>query len=169
MTIPRDLEELLSTTRDIDIDNIDATIGKNVWTNRFRDYLQKRDLNEELQMLKFLLRYKVFLSMDKKVQSNPSDTASTRNRAVIFRKILVAHFNDDGDDVLPMSNSDLSEALCEWTRDVSNPVTENDVEMLKKASEDATILSEGMEPCYSKFVKHYYENQSKLACLLSII
>ena len=121
MNIPRDLEELLACVKDIKVDNIEETIGKNVWTKRFSDYLIKRGLEDDLQCLRFLLKMQLLLTLDRKIDKDKSGVGKTvtqwrKDRAVIFRKILVAHFNDD-EDILPMANGDLQEALCQWTRD----------------------------------------------------
>ena len=126
MNIPRDLEELLASVKDIKVDDIDESIGKNVWTKRFSDYLSKRDLEDDLQCLRFLLKMQLLLTLDRKIDKDKSGGGKTvtqwqKERAVIFRKILVAHFNDD-EDILPMANGDLQEALCQWTRDPGKPV-----------------------------------------------
>ena len=69
--------------------------------------------------------------------------------------------------VLALSNSSVSDYLCTWTSESSDTVTEEDVKYLLNARNDPTVLAEGLEPTYQKFLSEV--SASKLACILSIL
>ena len=153
---------MLKSIKDIDVDNIDKTINANLWAQKFKSFLEKRNA-EDVQSLKFLTKMEAFV----RNESNNSDPKLLKqNRQVLFKKIVSAHFNEDG-DVLAISSGNVSDYLMHWTTVDAAVVTEEDIKYLMLAQNDPTLVSEGLEPSYQKFISQI--SMSKLACLLSIL
>merc|ERR1712020_287051 len=101
---PRTLKEMLKLIKDIDVDDIDKTINANLWAQKFKSYLEKRNA-EDVQSLKFLTKMEAFV----RNESNNSDPKLLKqNRQVLFKKIVSAHFNEDC-DVLAISSGNVSD------------------------------------------------------------
>ena len=114
--------------------------------------MEKRQNHEEISTLKFLLRVQAF---EKHLEPK------------IFKNILKSHF-DIENEVLALSNSSVSDYLCQRTSEISDlKMTEEDKKYLKRAKNDPTVTSEGLEPAYQKFLSE--TSASKLACLLTIL
>ena len=163
---PKNLDELLKTTTDININDIDKTINENTWTNKFKTYLEKRNNTEEINSLKFLLKMEAFSKNEQHLKTKKSDPTLLRKRTEMFQQILSAHFNIE-ENVLALSNNSVSDYLCTWTSDNNIKVSDEDIKYLLEAKKDPTITSEGLEPTYQKFLTQI--SPSTLACILSII
>jgi hypothetical protein len=169
MSQPKNLTELLTTCKDVDMDSIDRTLDKNPWCRKFRSYLEKRDLQDEVVSLKFLVLTQAFVTINEQLKHLKSDQQGRKVRTErndLFRKIVMSHFHENG-ELISMSNDDVAEALSDWTRDPGVPVSDLHVELLLKAREDDSVWSEGLEPTFQKFLSQ--TSQSKLACLLTIL
>ena len=104
LTPPKNLDELLKTTSDINFKDIDKTIDSNLWTKKLKAYLEKREKSaEELSNLKFLLKMQAF---DREKNEGL--------KLQIFANILKSHFDIEA-DVLALSNSSVSDYLCQRT------------------------------------------------------
>lgn len=157
MNPPHNIEELLKTFKEIDADNVQKNISDNFWSKKFHDYLTKRNLEEYVTALIFLVKMEAFTRL-------PKSEVQERNK--LFRKIVADHFHEDCDTILPLSNGQVSDFLTTWACENHDVVNDSDFEKLMMARNDPTIMSEGLEPCFQKFVA---SNPSKLACLLSIL
>ena len=131
----------------------------------FKSFLEKRNA-EDVQSLKFLTKMEAFVRNESNAQHSDPKVLK-QNRQVLFKKIVSAHFNEDG-DVLAISSGNVSDYLMHWTTvDAAAVVTEEDIKYLMLAQNDPTLVSEGLEPSYQKFISQI--SMSKLACLLSIL
>ena len=108
----------------------------------------------------------VFTKNELHLKQNKNDNKARKNRKELFSKIVKCHF-DIENDVLPLSNSSVSDYLCTWTSDSSDTVTDEDIKYLLTSRNDPTVWAEGLEPAYQKFLSQI--SNSKLACILSIL
>ena len=158
MNPPQNIEELLKTFKDIDVDNVEKSISDNYWSKKFHNYLVRRSLDEDVVCFIFLLKMEAFTRLQK---------SEVHKRSRLFRKIVTDHFHEDCDNIVPLSNGQVSDYLTTWANErFDDKVNDSDIEKLLMARNDPTVLSEGLEPTFQKFAA---SNPSTLACLLSIL
>ena len=167
---PKTIEELIAKFKDIDVQNIDKSIGENDWANKFRSYLQKRTGEEDVNLLKFILKIEAFERNERKILANTKESKKAKlDQKILYKNIVMSHFDDENSDaIIGLSNSNVFEYLNEWAREPKNAISDLDVEILMKAKTDSSVISEGLDPSYKKFLAQ--TTSSKLAaCLLSIL
>ena len=160
---PKTLHELLTRFKQIDIENIDNSINENLWANKFCSYLQKRN-EEDVHLFKFIIRIEAFQRNEQKI---PKDSKAKSYRKNLYKNIVMSHFHEDSDTPVGLSNSALFDYLSEWSRETDKIVSDMDIEILLKSRNDPSVMSEGLDPSYKKFLSQ--TSPSALACLLSII
>ena len=167
---PKTIEELIAKFKDIDVQNIDKSIGENDWANKFRSYLQKRTGEEDVNLLKFILKIEAFERNERKILANTKESKKAKlDQKILYKNIVMSHFDDENSDaIIGLSNSNVFEYLNEWAREPKNAISDLDVEILMKAKTDSSVISEGLDPSYKKFLAQ--TASSKLtACLLTIL
>ena len=160
------MEELIAKFKDIDVQNIDKCISEIYWANKFRSCLA---VDDDTNLLKFRARIEAFERNEQKICANTKESKKAKSdRMMLFENILMSHFDENSDEIIPLSNSNVFEYLNEWAREPNNAISDLDVEILMKAKTDSSVISEGLDPSYKKFLAQ--TTSSKLAaCLLSIL
>ena len=166
---PKTIEELIAKFKDIDVQNIDKSISENDWANKFRSYLQKRTGEEDLNLFKFILKIEAFERNERKILANTKESKKAKSdKLMLYKNIVMSHFDENSDAIIGLTNSNVFEYLNEWAREPNNAISDLDVEILMKAKTDSSVISEGLDPSYKKFLAQ--TTSSKLAaCLLSIL
>ena len=167
---PKTIDELIAKFKDIDVQNIDKSISENDWANKFRSYLQKRTGEEDLNLFKFILKIEAFERNERKILANTKESKRAKSdKQILYKNIVMSHFDENNSDsIIGLSNSNVFEYLNEWAREPKNAISDQDIEILMKAKTDSSVISEGLDPSYKKFLAQ--TTSSKLAaCLLSIL
>lgn len=172
---PRNLDELLRdfNHHQINSKNLDNTIDSNLWAKRFRDYLNKRQLDEEIA-LQFLIFTQPFQCKADQLreQNNNSRKQNLRKELEdIFLMACELFFNEESETLLCLSNHVLFDSICETRERLkilkNGPLTDKEIDLLLKARKDSSVLQSGVDPKFMKFLSQ--AGVSPLACLLSIL
>ena len=166
---PRSLEQFISAVNIswTNFENIDYHIQAQPWLKRFHDYLETRNLEDHISSLKFVLLVSHLDTLNKKLKSTKKLRLRQKyqeDSSKLLQLIKYQFFNIE-EDVIAMSNSKLQEACIDLDDQI---FTQDKLDLLKKAKQDATIWNEGLEPHYSQFLSHA-ASSSFIACLLSIL
>ena len=167
---PRSLDNLLSTFKTQDaqvLRKIDQVITDNAWYRKFHQYLSSRDLEDEVNILKFLISMKTLESIEDAIKSSSKPKTTQKLEAdlqTLFNEIIHEFFSEDASSLLALSNSKLSDALST----ICNP-SKDHMEWLKKAKNDPCVWAEGLDPVYKKFLASLPASNPIVACLLSIL
>ena len=187
-SVPRTLTELLSGFIDDIGDqitdaykNLETFIKKDRWTKEFQDYLQKRELEDEENMLKFVLLTEIVLKYEKLINDSESlkkKNANNRNKErlkheqrQVFDFIMITFFSEDSENQIALSNQKLFDILSSYAENTGSdqPVNGEMLEHLKKAEKDSKVWLNGLDPAYMNFLKQTNTSKSAIACLLSIL
>ena len=121
-------------------------------------------------MLKFILKIEAFERNERKILANTKESKKAKSdKQILYKNIVMSHFDENNSDsIIGLSNSNVFEYLNEWAREPKNAISDQDIEILMKAKTDSSVISEGLDPSYKKFLAQ--TSSSKLAaCLLSIL
>jgi len=167
---PHNLEELLSgivNPEEISSDNVESVIDSNSWTSSFKEYLNKRNLEDELTILKFLVMVQAIRtkSINKKT---PKELYMFKSKKVL--DICETFFSEDSENQVPLSNQHLWMEISAMTNSLKAglPVSEEALDDVIKARKDPAVWDEGLEPKFINFAKQAPGPTLK-ACLLSIL
>ena len=176
---PRNLDELLRdfNHHQITSHNLNTTIDNNLWAKRFRDYLNKRELDEEIAF-RFLVLTQPFKHKADQLRelNNNSSNKQKQNLRKDLEDIFVTvgelFFNEDIDSLLCLSNHVLFDSIFETYSRLKNakggpPITDKEIELVLKARKDSSVLQSGVDPKFMKFLSQ--SGISPIACLLSIL
>lgn len=166
---PHSLEELLSgiaNPEGISSENVNSVIDSNPWTSRFKDFLAKRNLEDDLNILKFLVMVQAIRTKNIN-KKNPKDLHSFKSKKVL--DICETFFSEDSESQLPLSNQVLWTQLFAMTNSLKAglAVSEEALDDVIAARKDPAVWDEGLEPIFIKFVQQ--SQAPTLACLLSIL
>ena len=184
-SVPRTLTELLSGFIDDlggQITNaykdLETLITNGHWTKEFQSYLRKRNLEEEEQILKFLLLTEIVLKYEKliidvtlkKSSTNQKERLKHEQRQV-FDYIMITFFSEESEDQIALSNQKLFDILSSYSENTGSDKNLNDemLKHLKKAEKDSKVWLHGLDPVYMNFLKQTNTPKSAIACLLSIL
>ncbi len=164
MSPPRTLDELLGDFASVRPDaDLDTVIAANPWAQRFKDFLDKRNLKGKVIALKFLI-----LTQPLEAQSH-----SATNSRLLFVRAGALFFAEDSAMQLSLSNEVLFEEVSASTsRARRNPaarLTSQDLENMLEARRDVNVRLNGLDKKFSRFLAQQTELPSPVACLLSIL
>ena len=191
---PRTLNELLDDfsipTTDTGHD-VDAAIANNMWARRFRDYLRKRDLEDEENAFKFLIttqplkRKSEQATQKGKNNNNTTAAASARKQRVrqdmedVYFHTVREFFDEESETVVCLANATHFSKICERAAELEQQqqqrsnnkketsLKDEDIELLLRARDDMDVWQNGVEPTFMKFLAQ--AGMSPMACLLSIL
>ena len=163
------IESLKGQYEDV-YENLDTLIAKDRWMKKFQEYLQNRDLDEEVQKLHFVVlaqmvfKYQNLINGDKDKNSANQKEKLKREQRDLFNYIIRTFFSEDP---ISLSNQKLIEKLSDYA-DTRNITTEM-IDHLKKAQKDSDVWFDCLEKDYTKFQKQTNTTRSAMAYLLSIL
>jgi len=166
--IPRSFDEfLVSVTSDLkDVPNINQLLTTNVWARKFHDYLQNKNLTDDILTLKFVISVSQLENIHAKLKKTTKLKIKQKLQedcTKLLQEIQNSYFDIES-NVVPMSMEKLQEECMGMDVQVFH---ESKLELLKKAKKDPTVWHEGLEPIYLQFLNS--TNTSMMACLLSIL
>ena len=176
---PKTLDELLDDFSAPATDNLDldTAIGDHIWAKRFRDYLRKRDLEDEEIALKFLIATQPLkVKRDQVLRLNNN---SKRHRALrkdmdtSVRRVTAQFFDEDSETVVCLADKKCFRVLCEKSAQFkkleNGEVTDTDIEWLLRARDDLDVWQNGVEQTFMNFLAVSGRASHPLAVLLSIL
>jgi len=166
--IPRSFDEfLVSVISDLkDVPNINQLLTTNVWARKFHDYLQNKNLTDDILTLKFVISVSQLENLHAKLKKTTKLKIKQKLQedcTKLLQEIQNSYFDIES-NVVPMSMEKLQEECMGMDVQVFH---ESKLELLKKAKKDPTVWHEGLEPVYLQFLNS--TNSSMMACLLSIL
>ena len=166
--IPRSFDEfIVSVTFDLkDVPNVNQILTTNVWARKFHDYLQNKNLTDDILTLKFVISVSQLENLHakwKKTTKLKIKQKLQEDCTKLLQEIQNSYFDIES-NVVPMSMEKLQEDCMGMDVQVFH---ESKLELLKKAQKDPTVWHEGLEPIYLQFLNS--TNSSMMACLLSIL
>ena len=163
--IPRSLDEFLVSVTS-DFSPISQLLTTNVWARKFHEYLQNKNLKDDILTLKFLINVSQLENLNTKLKKTTKLRMKQKLQDdcnKLLQDIQNSYFNIEF-DVVSMSMEKLQEDCMSMDVQMFN---ESKLELLKKAKKDPTVWHEGLEPMYLQFLNT--NNNSMMACLLSIL
>ena len=169
---PRSLEELLSDFKSSNTIDVDTAIESNIWARQFKQHLEKRDLQDEVNALRFLILTQPFVARMGEVNNNGSSKKSSKIKTEmkeIFLKAAELFFCEDSECQLVLSNDRLFQAFVEASQAVKEggSLTNQHIGLVDKARNDPDVWQNGLEPKFIKFLSQ--TSKGAVACLLSIL
>ena len=172
---PKTLDDLLvnlvdMSRSDIDASNVDKYLKTHHWSNQFLLYLRRKKLAEDEDLFKFLVLVQFLMHIDEELSSKCGQgPEKSRLRSDIFNSILQNYFREGSETMIALSNQKLFEALASRAASTHLECDSESMNYLKKARDDSSVWSDGLETTYVAFLKQAPASPSKLACLLSIL
>lgn len=190
---PRTLNELLEdfnsynsssnnrpTTDNNSCADVDTAITNHIWARRFRDYLRKRDLEDEETALKFLIAtqpLKVKSDQAQKLNNNTKkQKVILKDMEDVYFETVRQFFKEESETVLCLANATHFAKICERSEQLERETTtkkeglkDEDIDLLLRARDDMDVWQNGVEPTYMKFLASAGSAVSPMACLLSIL
>lgn len=155
---------------------MEVSIKNNYWTRRFKDYLERRELNDEVTALKFLILTQPMCQNKKiKKKNSRSKNISEQNLREIFVQAGKSFFSKNGKNQLCLGNRLLFNAIRETTDklvDNANADWHKEyLDLMLMARKDLNVLENGLEPLFIKFMstQDVTSGSTIAACLLSIL
>ncbi len=164
MSLPRNLDEFLQDFND----HKNPKLEDHPIARQFKDYLQKRDLTDEIFALRFLIYTQRFHHLNLKHNNNKGNKSENEMKE-IFVQTGKMFLSKDNEDMLCLSDDKLYEDLIQAMEKVqtTNHLTEKDINLLKRARQDPHVRRLALDPVFMKFIKTQPTNT--IACLLSIL
>lgn len=179
---PHTLEELVSqvtVTKDVKEMDLEQIIMDSPWANRFRQYLRNRSLEDDENILKFLvmvqpLKFLAYINNnDLKILGHsklhgPVITEEEQKR--LFLRVVDTFLAEESEALLPLSNQALWADLTATASSIRSglPVSKQALAEICEVRRDPGIWDQGIEPTYFRFLKQV-PPPSLAACILSIL
>merc|ERR1719266_2331562 len=183
VTPPHNLEELLAVMAvkdEITVGSVDQAITASPWVDKFRAYLKRMKLEDDENILKFLILVQP-LKLSAKTNNNEPKilghsklerVVSLEDQRRLFLEAVDTFLSEESEALLPLSSPVLWQQLQDAAIKLRTTADESEVrEAVSKLLEvrrDQKIWEDGIEPCYSRFLKQT-PPPSITACLLSIL
>jgi hypothetical protein len=148
---PRSLDKLLSSMKTCSdnltsLDQIDQLIQDYIWARKFKTYLKKRELEDEIHILKFLVAQNQLEWFEVKFKAaNLKAKQLTKlqaDRKTLFNLILNGFFNEEFNSncVLPLSNDSVFDALTDLAGQPDLNPGRLEFDLLNKAQWSADLI-----------------------------
>merc|ERR1712038_2231604 len=168
VTPPHNLEELLAVmaVRDeVNMGTIEQAIMASPWVGKFRAYLRRMKLEDDENILKFLILVQPLKLAAKTNNNEPKILGHTKLERVVsledqrrlFLDAVDTFLSEESEALLPLSSPALWQQLQDAAIKLRTKADESEVrEAVSKLLEvrrDQKIWEDGIEPCYSRFLK----------------
>jgi len=183
VTPPHSLEELLAVMAvkdEINVGTVEQAITASPWTDKFRAYLRRMKLEDDENILKFLILVQP-LKLSAKTNNNEPKilghsklerVVSLEDQRRLFLEAVETFLSEESEALLPLSSPVLWQQLQDAAAKLRTKTEEIEVReavaKLLEVRRDQKVWEDGIEPCYTRFLKQT-PPPSITACLLSIL
>jgi len=180
---PHSLEELLAVMAvkdEINVGTVDQAITASPWADKFRAYLRRLKLEDDENILKFLILVQP-LKLSAKTNNNEPKilghsklerVVSLEDQRRLFLEAVETFLSEESEALLPLSSPVLWQQLQDAAVRLRTKTEEIEVReavaKLLEVRRDQKVWEDGIEPCYTRFLKQT-PPPSITACLLSIL
>nr|XP_040564956.1 uncharacterized protein LOC121114906 [Lepeophtheirus salmonis] len=144
---------------------------QNIYLQKFKEYLKKRNLKEEDNILSFIISYNIFMRKNQEIDSDKPKKTSQQihnlknQKKTIFFNICESFFNYENPDNLISLNTEVLMDELNNSLDLKNSDKEPNYSLLQKAIEDNSVKE--LETTFQQFMLQM--GQKRTACLLSLL
>merc|ERR1712243_535808 len=106
--------------------NLDAYMSKDRWIKEFQIYLRRRNLEEEEQILNFLVLTEIVLQYEKLLKSEQNKNNVKQREKLkheqrqVFDHIMVTFFSEESEDQIALSNQKLFDILSTYSENTGS-------------------------------------------------
>jgi len=183
VTPPHSLEELLAVMAvkdEINVGTVEQAITASPWTDKFRAYLRRMKLEDDENILKFLILVQPLKLCAKTNNNEPKILGHSKLERVVsledqrrlFLEAVETFLSEESEALLPLSSPVLWQQLQDAAVKLRTKTEEIEVReavaKLLEVRRDQKVWEDGIEPCYTRFLKQT-PPPSITACLLSIL
>merc|ERR1712233_179338 len=155
---PHSLEELLAVMAvkdEITVGSVDQVITSSPWADKFRAYLRRMKLEDDENILKFLILVQPLKLCAKTNNNEPKILGHSKLERVVslddqrrlFLEAVETFLSEESEALLPLSSPVLWQQLQDAAVKLRTKTDESEV------GGDQKVWEDGIEPCYARFLK----------------